>query len=226
MTFVLVVDDEPHIAPTLTINVRARDHDVESAGTGAPPCTSWRSAPRTSSCLTSGCRTWTASMFCAGSARPPQSRRLSCRRGTTPDDKIEALVAGADDHVTKPWHGRVPGPSTGRRPPPGHSGQNARHGADSRLHSDFANYRATQGQQEVRLTPTQWRLLSALAATPSPLVTQTQLLRAAWGPPSSRSPTICASRPISSAVSSNPHRPPAVPHHRAGHRLSLHGLSS
>jgi len=47
---------------------------------------------------------------------------------------------------------------------------------------DFANYRATRGEQEVRLTPTEWRLLSALAATPGHLVTHAQLLRAAWGP--------------------------------------------
>ena len=34
MTFILVVDDEPHIVRTLTINLRARDYEVESAGDG------------------------------------------------------------------------------------------------------------------------------------------------------------------------------------------------
>jgi two-component system KDP operon response regulator KdpE len=34
MTFVLVVDDEPHIVGTLTINLRARDYEVEAAGDG------------------------------------------------------------------------------------------------------------------------------------------------------------------------------------------------
>jgi two-component system KDP operon response regulator KdpE len=47
---------------------------------------------------------------------------------------------------------------------------------------DFASYRATRGEDEIHLTPTEWRLLSALAATPGHLVTHTALLRAAWGP--------------------------------------------
>jgi len=34
VTFILVVDDEPHIVRTLTINLRARDYEVESAGDG------------------------------------------------------------------------------------------------------------------------------------------------------------------------------------------------
>ena len=34
MTFILVVDDEPHIVRTLTINLRARDYDVASAADG------------------------------------------------------------------------------------------------------------------------------------------------------------------------------------------------
>ncbi|HEY5248374.1 MAG TPA: response regulator, partial [Dermatophilaceae bacterium] len=34
MTFILVVDDEPRIVRTLTINLRARDYAVESVGDG------------------------------------------------------------------------------------------------------------------------------------------------------------------------------------------------
>jgi two-component system KDP operon response regulator KdpE len=47
---------------------------------------------------------------------------------------------------------------------------------------DFANYHATRSGEDVHLTPTEWRLLSALAATPGHLVTHAALLRAAWGP--------------------------------------------
>jgi two-component system KDP operon response regulator KdpE len=35
---------------------------------------------------------------------------------------------------------------------------------------------------EIRLTPTEWRLLEALARRSGHLVTHTELLRAAWGP--------------------------------------------
>ena len=47
MTFILVVDDEPHIVRTLTINLRARDYEWRPLVMGALPCKSWRSAPRT-----------------------------------------------------------------------------------------------------------------------------------------------------------------------------------
>jgi two-component system KDP operon response regulator KdpE len=40
--------------------------------------------------------------------------------------------------------------------------------------------RTTDG--EVRLTPTEWRLLEALARHPGRLVTQRQLLTEVWGP--------------------------------------------
>ena len=44
------------------------------------------------------------------------------------------------------------------------------------------NDHATRSEQEIRLTPTQWRLVSALAVTPGHLVTPGELLRTAWGP--------------------------------------------
>jgi len=47
---------------------------------------------------------------------------------------------------------------------------------------DFGDHRATRGGDAVRLTPTEWRLLAALAQSPGRLVTHAELLRAAWGP--------------------------------------------
>jgi DNA-binding response OmpR family regulator len=66
MMFILVVDDEPHIVRTLTINLRARDHDAESAGDGGPadraassnptPATRDTSSPRRESAIASWSR--------------------------------------------------------------------------------------------------------------------------------------------------------------------------
>ena len=96
---------------------------------------------------------------------------------------VSALDAGADDYVTKPFGmdeflARVR--AAARRGGIAAETLPTVDTADFVL--DFANYRATRGEQEVRLTPTEWRLLSALAATSGHLVTHAELLRAAWGP--------------------------------------------
>jgi len=187
VTFILVVDDEPHIVRTLTINLRARDYDVASAADG-------RSALRIIKERTPDVIVLDLGLPDVDGIDVLRTVRetsnvpvvvLSARHDS--DDKIEALDAGADDYVTKPFGmdeflARVR--AAGRR-----GGTAAEtiatlvptvQTADFVL--DFANYRATRGQEDVRLTPTEWRLLSVLAATPGRLVTHVELLRAAWGP--------------------------------------------
>ena len=183
MTFVLVVDDEPHIVRTLTINLRARDYEVEAAGDG-------RSALQI-------VQERTPDVIVLDLGLPDMDgvdvlRRiretssvpvivLSARQDS--DDKVEALDAGADDYVTKPFGmdellarvraaARRRGTTTAAIPPV----------QTPDFFLDFANYHAMRGEQEIRLTPTEWRLLSALAVTPGHLVTHGELLRAAWGP--------------------------------------------
>ena len=183
MTFIMVVDDEPHIVRTLTINLRARDYAVESAGDG-------RSALQIMSERTPDVIVLDLGLPDMEGVEVLRRIRetslvpvivLSARQES--DDKIEALDAGADDYVTKPFGmaeflARVR--AAARRGSVEAEPLPTVHTTDFTL--DFANYRATRGEQEVHLTPTEWRLLSALAATPGHLVTHAALLRAAWGP--------------------------------------------
>jgi len=187
VTLILVVDDEPHIVRTLTINLRARDYDVESAADG-------RSALRIIKVRAPDVIVLDLGLPDIDGIDVLRTVRetsnvpvvvLSARHDS--DDKIEALDAGADDYVTKPFGmdeflarvraaSRRGGIAAETTPTLVTTVQTA----DFVL--DFANYRATRGQQDVRLTPTEWRLLSALAASPGRLVTHVELLRAAWGP--------------------------------------------
>ncbi len=106
---------------------------------------------------------------------------LSAR--TMEGEKIQALDAGADDYVTKPFSAaellaRVR--ASLRRT--AHSGE-----SQPLLHLGQVvvnlTARTTQGPDgAVHLTPLEFRVLECLARRPGMIVTQKQLIREAWGP--------------------------------------------
>ena len=97
--------------------------------------------------------------------------------------KVEALDAGADDYVTKPFgvgellaRLRVALRHAARR---GSGTANLRLG-DAEI--DFERRRVTRAGHEVRLTQLEFRLLACLAQHLGLVVTHRQLLREVWGP--------------------------------------------
>ena len=183
MTFILVVDDEPHIVRTLTINLRARDYDVESAGDGRSALQIMQERSPDVIVLDLGLPDMDGLEVLRRVRETSMTPVIVLSARQESDDKIEALDAGADDYVTKPFGmdeflARVR--AAARRKGREVDALPTVRTTDFVL--DFANYRATRGDQEVHLTPTEWRLLAALAATPGHLVTHAALLRAAWGP--------------------------------------------
>jgi len=103
MTRVLVVDDEPQILRALRINLRVRDYDVHVAATGAEALEVAGRYPPDLVILDlglpdldgveviQGLRGWTKAPIIVLSGRADSL------------DKVEALDAGADDYVTKPF---------------------------------------------------------------------------------------------------------------------------
>ncbi|NYF09102.1 two-component system KDP operon response regulator KdpE [Leifsonia sp. AK011] len=97
-------------------------------------------------------------------------------------DKVEALDAGADDYVTKPFSAdellaRIR--ALTRRSPAASDEPIVTFGD---VTVDLAAHLVTRGGSAVRLTPTEWRLLEVLLRNHDRLVTRETLLTEVWGP--------------------------------------------
>ena len=103
-------------------------------------------------------------------------------------DKVRGLRQGADDYVTKPFGrqeliARVE--ALLRRAGDSEVGDEVH--ADGLVEIDFTQRRVTIADSELALTPTEFRLLAALARHPNQVLSHDQLLEMAWGDSVNRS---------------------------------------
>ncbi|WP_192457226.1 two-component system response regulator KdpE [Musicola keenii] len=106
---------------------------------------------------------------------------LSAR--TDEQDKIDALDAGAEDYLTKPFgigellaRVRVALRRSSATP------QSSPLIAFSDVTVDLVNRQVSRADEEIHLTPIEFRLLATLLANPGKVLTQRQLLNQVWGP--------------------------------------------
>ena len=197
----LVVDDEPQILRALRINLRVRHYDVDVAATGAEALEHAARHPPDLVILDlglpdldgveviEGLRGWTKAPIIVLSGRADSV------------DKVEALDAGADDYVTKPFgveellarmRAAVRRTGTAEDLPRIRLGD---------LVVDLAAKRVIRQApvpagmdaagpdpadrapaDDIRLTPTEWHLLEVLLRNPGKLLSRNQLLTEVWGP--------------------------------------------
>ncbi|MFG3282461.1 response regulator [Streptomyces sp. NPDC048111] len=188
MTRVLVVEDEPQIVRALVINLKARKYEVDSAADGASAL-QLAAARHPDVVLLDlglpdmdgvevirGLRGWTRVPILVLSARH------------TSDEKVEALDAGADDYVTKPFGmdellARLRAAVRRAEPVGGADGADDVVVIETEDFTvDLAAKKVNRAGRDVRLTPTEWHLLEVLVRNTGRLVSQKQLLQEVWGP--------------------------------------------
>jgi two-component system, OmpR family, KDP operon response regulator KdpE len=188
MTRVLVVDDDAQIVRALVINLRARKYEVDAAsdGTTALQIAAVRhpdvvvldlGLPDMDGVeVIRGLRGWTRAPVLVLSARHSS------------DEKVQALDAGADDYVTKPFGmdellARLR--AAVRRAEPVRGGADGEDDVLVRTDTFTVNLvkkKVDREGRDVRLTPTEWHLLEVLVRNTGRLVGQKQLLQEVWGP--------------------------------------------
>jgi two-component system KDP operon response regulator KdpE len=179
---VLVVDDDPQLTRALRVTLRASGHEVATAADGRSALREAVAHPPDLVILDLGLPDLDGTEVLAG-LRPWFTGPvlvLSARADSR--DKVGALDAGADDYVSKPFDtgellARVR--ALQRRGSPEADAPVVRTATFS---VDLAAQQVTVDGAVVRLTPTEWGLLSALVRARGRLVGQRQLLQSVWGP--------------------------------------------
>jgi two-component system KDP operon response regulator KdpE len=180
---ILVVDDETQITRVLRTSLSSQGYDIRVANDGETALEIMKD--------------WTPDLVITDLSMPNMDGLELCRRlrpkakfpiivlsvRGEERTKVQALDAGADDYVTKPFGieellARV---RANLRRAPAVSGEQPTliEAGDFRI--DLAGHKVTVRGREVHLTPKEFDLLVYLASNPGKVITHRALLSAVWG---------------------------------------------
>jgi two-component system, OmpR family, KDP operon response regulator KdpE len=183
---ILIADDDPQILRALKVTLRARGYDIVTAGDGAEALDIAAQhhpdlvmldlgMPKLDGVeVIQGLRGWTQVPILVVSGR------------TDAADKVDALDAGADDYVTKPFAidellARIRA-LTRRVVAPDDEPIVTIGDVSIDFSAKQVLRRSDKRSESIRLTPTEWRILELLVHSPDKLVTRETLLTQIWGP--------------------------------------------
>jgi two-component system KDP operon response regulator KdpE len=184
VTRVLVVDDDAQILRALRINLSARGYQVLTAVDGTSALRAAVDGHPEVVVLDLGLPDLDGTEVIAGLRGWTQVPIIVLSARTDSHDKVDALDAGADDYVTKPFgmaellarlRAAVRRASVGQV-----DGEPVV--VTEAFTVDLAAKRVVRDGAEVHLTPTEWGILEQLVRNTGKLVGQRQLLQDVWGP--------------------------------------------
>ncbi|KPG84690.1 response regulator transcription factor [Frigoribacterium sp. RIT-PI-h] len=180
---ILIADDDPQLVRALTLTLGAVGYDIATAADGAEALRAVieehpdvvmvdLGMPHVDGLgVIEGLRGWSNIPVLV----------VSGRAGAA--DKVEALDAGADDYITKPFAmdellARLRALTRRTTPTPDQPAETF-----GGIRIDFvAKSVVREPDEAIRLTPTEWRILEILVRNPGRLVTREDILTRIWGP--------------------------------------------
>ncbi len=183
MTRVLVVDDDLQIRRALQINLSARGFAVTAVGDGSAAIRAFRETSPEIVILDLGLPDIDGLDVLASIRRQGTVPVIVLSARADSADKVDALDAGADDYVTKPFGmdemlARLRAAIRRAAAPPEAEPVVV---TDS-FTVDMAAKKVIRDGAVVHLTPTEWGMLELLVRKRGSLVTHAELLREVWGP--------------------------------------------
>jgi two-component system, OmpR family, KDP operon response regulator KdpE len=179
---ILVVDDEPQIRRIMRTTLTASGYEVEDAKSGEEALEKVRAYRPDLVLLDINMPGMGGLAACRAIRADSHIAIIMLTVRNSEASKVEALDAGADDYVTKPFStpellARIR--ATLRRVPASPQGAKLRVG---RLEIDFAARTVSNGTITTHLTPKELDLLRYLTQHPNEAVSHRELLQAVWGP--------------------------------------------
>ena len=180
---VLLVEDDPVAREAVAQNLTGHGYVVVEAEDAAAALRSWDAARPDLIVLDLGLPDLDGITVIRRVRREAATPILVLSARGRETDKIEALEAGADDYVTKPYgigevRARIVALLRRAGGPAGESSGVLRNGS---IALDPARRVVTVRERELDLTPREYELLKQMLAAPGRVLTRGRLLRAVWG---------------------------------------------
>jgi len=197
---ILIADDDPQILRALKVTLGARGYDVVTAGDGREALDLAATQHPDLVMLDLGMPHLDGVEVIAGLRGWSTVPILVVSGRTDAADKVEALDAGADDYVTKPFSmdellariraqtRRLPSGTDDEQPVVAFGDVQVDLSAKTVVRRAGAAGAAGAaggggtGGESVRLTPTEWKILELLLHSPDKLITRETILTEVWGP--------------------------------------------
>lgn len=178
---VLVIDDELQIRKLLRVSLGAHGYDVREAATGGDGINEIVNFKPDIIVLDLGLPDFDGKSVVKTVREWSQVPIIILTARDQEQEKIEALDAGADDYLTKPFSvGELMARMRVSLRRSAHA-ENEPVIVCSELAVDVAQRRVTVGGREVKLTPTEYDIIKVLAQNAGKVMTHKQLLKAVWG---------------------------------------------
>ena len=180
---ILVVDDDPQIRRVMRVTLTSQGYEVDDAKNGESALEKLRESRFDLVLLDMNMPGMGGLETCRAIRAQSEIAIVTLTVRDSETDKVEALDAGADDYVTKPYNipellARIR--AALRRTP-------WTHGPRGRLtlgsvEIDFDTRAVTARGRRVRLTPKEFDLLSYFVSHANKVLSHRELLQAVWGP--------------------------------------------